>query len=60
MKIKECPFCGSDKAEPMQIGFYCYEPWAIACECGAIGPSFNEEIKHAKALSIEAWNKRKN
>lgn len=73
MKLKSCPFCGTDKEEYVTVenigprfGSKCY---AVYCDnCGATGPietistnykiELKGRIEEAKAHAIEDWNAR--
>ena len=49
MKLKPCPFCGSDKLELEHL------PKFVKCsDCGACGPS----VFITANGTINAWNKR--
>jgi len=51
IKLKPCPFCGSEKVileDDMQEVY-----WVLCFECNATGPPKNTE-----AEAFEAWNKR--
>ena len=53
MKLKPCPFCGTDRTELREGVFGA----VIVCECGARGPYGGGESKIPMACDL--WNRRK-
>lgn len=63
IEILRCPFCGSDKLNPIHIsGSYGYthsEDYVECCECGATGGKIEDKNcgNHMKE-AIKKWNRR--